>query len=106
MSASSRPTGTTRGSLRHELDDGRAALRVARGRDDAGGLVQQDVREPLRRDLASVDLDAVARADERVELPRLAVHAHAAGEDQLVGAAARGDAGPGEVGVEAHGLTR
>src|SRR5207249_823147 len=31
---------------RHELDDGGTALWVARGRDDARGLVQEDVREP------------------------------------------------------------
>src|SRR5581483_9977201 len=40
---------------------------------------------------------------ERVQPPGLAVHAHAAGLDQLVGAAAGGDAGASEVGVESHG---
>ena len=60
----------------------------------AGGLVEQHVGEPLRRDRLAVDLDAVARLDERVQLPRLAVDAHAAGLDQLVGAAPRRDARP------------
>ena len=45
---------------RDEVDDGLAALRVARGRDDAGGLVQEQVGEPLLRDRAAVDLDLVA----------------------------------------------
>jgi hypothetical protein len=31
-----------------EVDDGRATLRIARGRDDAGRLVQEDVGELLR----------------------------------------------------------
>ena len=51
VSASSRPTGTTRGSVGDEVDDGRPPLRVARGRDDAGGLVEQDVGEPLELEL-------------------------------------------------------
>ena len=92
--------------VRDELDDGTAPLRVARGRDDAGGLVQEQVRERLRRDLAAVDLDPVAGPDEGVELPRLAVDAHAAVLDQRVGAAAGGDARPGEKGVEAHSAER
>ena len=45
-----------------EVDDGRRALRVARGRDDAGGLVEQHVGERLRRDRLAVELDAVARS--------------------------------------------
>ena len=73
---------------RDEVDDGAAALRVACGGDDARGLVQEQDCEPLRRDLAPVDLDAVGRPDERVELPRLAVDADASGLDQRVRAAA------------------
>ena len=67
------------------------------------GLVEEQVRELLFRDLTAVDLDAVGCLDEHVELPRLAVHEHAAGLDQLVGLAARGDAGACEIRVEAHG---
>ena len=48
--------------------------RVARGRHDAGGLVQQHVCELLLRDRLAVHLDAVVVRHERVELPRLAVH--------------------------------
>ena len=81
----------------------RPPLRVARGRDVADGLVEQQVREPLRRDLEAVDLDAVGLLDEGVQLSGLAVDADAAGLDQVVGLAARGDAGAGEVGVQAHG---
>ncbi len=96
------PDGHDARLARDELDDGRPASRVAGGRHDARRLVEEHVREPLPRDLASVDLDTVGRDDEGVQLPRLAVDADAAGLDQLVGAATRGDAGPGEVSVESH----
>ena len=76
------------GRVIDELDDRRPALRVAGGRHDSGRLVQQHVREPLQLDALSVDLDAVARGDERVQLSGLAVDAHAPGLDQLVGGAA------------------
>ena len=77
-----------------ERDDGRPALRVAGRRDDARGLVQEHVGEPLLRDRPAVHLDDVPRLDERVQLARLAVHAHAAGLDQLVRLAAGGDTRP------------
>ena len=73
---------------RDELDDRRPALRVAGGRDDAGGLVEEQVREPLPRDLAAVHLDAVGGGDERCSAARLAVDPDPAGLDQVVGAAA------------------
>ena len=85
-----------------EAHDGRPSLRVASGRDDARGLVQEDVRERLRGDLGAVDLDAVCALHERRQARHLAVHGHAACADQLLGATARGDARPGEVGVQAH----
>ena len=88
---------------RDDVDDGAPSLRVARRRDVADGLVEQQVREPLRRDLDAVDLDPVGLLDEGVEPAGLAVHADAAGLDQVVGLPARGDAGAGEVGVQAHG---
>ena len=87
---------------RDELDDRGSPLRVARGGDDARRLVEEQMRELLLHDLAAVDLDAVGRLHERVELPRLAVDQHAARLDQVVGLAARGDSGPGEKRVEAH----
>ena len=86
----------------HELDDGRPPLRVTRGRDDARRLVQEDVAQPLPRDLLPVHRDAVVRAHHGVELPGLAVDGDATGLDQLVGTAARGDSGPGEKRVQAH----
>ena len=64
--------------------------------------MQQDVGERLLGDGLAVDLDEVASLDERVQLPGLAVHEHAAGLDQLVGLAPRGDAGASEIGVQAH----
>ena len=88
---------------RNELDDGGTSLRIARGRHDAGRLVEQEVREALERDGRAVDRDLVARLDERVELPGLSVDEDASGLDQVVGAASRRDAGAGEIGVETHG---
>ena len=43
-----------------EVDDRRAALRVARRRDDTERLVEQHVRELLLPDPVAVDLDDVA----------------------------------------------
>ena len=56
--------------------------------------------------LLPVDLDLVLWLDVGVELAGLAVDEHAAGLDQLVGLAARGDAGPGEISVETHRMRR
>jgi hypothetical protein len=80
---------------RHEVDDRRPALRVASRRDDAGRLVEQEVRERLPLDLHAVDGDDVSGADDRAELARPAVHRHPPGPDELVGAPPRGDARPG-----------
>ena len=88
---------------RDEPDDGRATVRVARGRHDAGRLVQEDVREGLPLDALAVDLDDVPRPDVRVQLPGSPVHADAPRADELVGPPARGDARPGEERVQAHG---
>src|SRR5439155_23811837 len=87
-----------------ELDDRRPPLRVAGRRDGPGRLVQQGVREPLGGHLFPVHLDTVAPRDERVQLARLAVHAHAARLDQLVRTAARRDTGAGEISVETHAV--
>jgi hypothetical protein len=85
-----------------EPDDGRPSLRVARRRDDAGGLVQEKLGERLGADPAAVHLDDVPGAYERVQLPPLAVHANPPRLDQVVGASAGGHPGPGEEGVQAH----
>ena len=47
------------GVVLDEADDGRPALGVAGGRDDARRLVQEHVGEPLLRDRLSVHLDGV-----------------------------------------------
>ncbi len=101
MSASSRPTGTTRSGT-STRSRSRPSLRIACGRDGAGRLVQEDVGERLSLDAFSVDLDPVAGRDEGVELSLLAVDSHPPRLDQLVRRAARRDAGPGEIGVQAH----
>ena len=87
---------------RHEVDDGPPSVRIARCRDDARRLVQEDVRERLTLDADAVDLDEVALADDGVQLARLAVHAHAPLADQDVGSPPRGDTGAREESVEAH----
>jgi uncharacterized protein with GYD domain len=90
------------GRVVDEINDGAAALRIACGRHDSRRFVEQHVRERLQLDEVAVDLDAVARLDERVQLAGLAVDGHTAGLDQLVGLAARGDPGAREIGIEAH----
>ena len=85
-----------------EVDDRRPALRIARGRDRPTRLVEQDVAQRLLADLAAVDPDDVPRLDERVQLAGRAVDRDPAGLDQPVGAASRGDTGPGEIGVQPH----
>ena len=81
------------GLVADEADDGRAAARVARRRHDACRLVQQHVDELLQPEPAAVELDAVARLDERVQRSRLAVDGDPARLDQLVGAAPGRDTG-------------
>ena len=85
-----------------EIDDGRTALGVARRRHDAERLVEEHVGEILLADPLTVDLDDVARRDERVQLAALPVHGHAALLDQIVSGASRCDAGPGEIAIETH----
>jgi hypothetical protein len=59
-----------------ELDDRGPPVRIARGRDDSRRLVQEDVRERLRDEEPSVEVDHVALLDKRVQ-PRIhAVDAH------------------------------
>ena len=63
-------------------------MRVASGRDDTGRLVEQHVRERLRRDTLAVDLDGVAQAHDRVQLAAHSVDENPPGDDELVGTAA------------------
>jgi hypothetical protein len=85
-----------------EVEHRPAPLRVARRRHDAGRLVQEDIREPLLGDSLPVHLDDVASRDERVQLARRAVHAHASRLDQVVRLAARCHTGAGQVRVQPH----
>ena len=75
------------GLVADETDDGRAPTRVARGGHDARRLVQQHVDELLQPEPTAVELDVVARLDEGVQSPRLAVDGDPACLDQLVCAA-------------------
>ena len=94
--------GDDAGLVLDEADDRGPALRVVRGRDDSGRLVQKDVRESLRHEQAPVEVDDVARLDERVQLAAHAVDPYAAGLDQLVGAAPGSNPGARKVGVQTH----
>ena len=73
----------------HELGHDRAAVRVGRGRHDAGGLVEQVVDEPgLRPDAHAVDLDAIGLGVGLVaERRHRAVDRDRAGLDQLLAVA-------------------
>jgi hypothetical protein len=64
--------------------------------------VQEDVRQPLRREPLAVELDDVVHLVEGFQPARLAVHGHASCLDQLVSLAPRGNTGAREVGVQAH----
>src|SRR5436190_938386 len=85
-----------------QVDDGRPSVRIPKGRDRFGRLVEEDVREPLRGDGLAVDVDGVAGPDEGVQPARLAVDADAPGLDELVGATPRRDAGARDVRIETH----
>ena len=85
-----------------EPDDRRPTLRVARGRDDTGRLVEEHVGERLLVQRPAVEADVVGRLDERVQLPGLAVDGHSAGLDQLVRLAARRDSRARQPGVQPH----
>ena len=53
--------GDDAGRMLDEVDDRAPALRVARGGDDARGLVQEDVGETLFRERAAVEANLVRR---------------------------------------------
>ena len=79
--------------VRHELDDGGPALRILGRRDDARGLVQEDVGERLEADALAVHFNHVPALDEGREPGDLVVHGHAAGLDQVVGPTAGSHSG-------------
>ena len=81
-----------------EIDDGRAPVRVAGRRDDARRLVERvdDADRGPGADELAVDLDPLVAADVAGRIgDDHAVHADALVEDELLGGAARGDAGVG-----------
>ena len=77
----------------NELDDRPASVRVARGGDDARGLVQEQVRERLPRDALAVDLDDVALRPRRCSA-RLARRSRARGPSRMSSSARRREATP------------
>jgi len=85
-----------------ELDDRRASLRVAGGRDDSGRLVEEHVRKRLLVQPLAVQAHVVGCLDERVQLSGLAVDGHPAGLDQLVGFPPRCDSGARQPGIQPH----
>jgi len=89
----------------HERDDRRAPLRVLRGADVAGRLVERiDHVAALEGDPGAVDRDRVLLPHVACRVAHdLATDGHAAGEHELLGGAAGGDAGMSQVFGEAHG---
>ena len=85
-----------------EVEHRSATLWIECSRHDSGRLVQQHIRERLRRNDTTVELDPVARLDERAQLTELAVDGHTSGFDQVIRLSPRRDAGAGKVRVEAH----
>src|SRR5436190_4842847 len=88
----------------HELGHDGAAVRVARGRDDAGGLVEHvDDVLGLEGDARSVDLDGVVLADVACRVQDdLPGHRHAPLAHDALGSAPGRDAGVGEELGESH----
>jgi len=80
--------------LGHGVEHGLAALLVLLGRHEAERLViEPQPRRLLLVDRLSIQRHPVARAHvERRAVDDLAIHRHAAGNDHLLGVAARGDA--------------
>ena len=89
--------------MRDDVDHGATALRVSCSRDDAGGLVEQDVRNALLGEQPAVEANVVVRADESVQLPWLSVDGDPPGLDQVVGLPPRGDSGARDERVQARG---
>jgi len=96
--------GDGTGPALDQVDDGAPVVWVAGRGDDAGRLVQEDVRELLRPHALSVHLDDVALPDDGVQLAGRAVHPHAPRLDQLVRAAPRGDSRASEIRIEPHAV--
>jgi hypothetical protein len=86
-----------------EIEDRLAALVVARGGEKAGGLVEHEVPVATAKhgDAVNHDLVEVGVGPGAEGLTHFTVYAHAAGEDHLLGRAARGDTGVGEDLLEA-----
>ncbi len=93
----------------NQIDDGRAAVRVARGGNDAGRLVERVDDADGRRaaDVLAVDLDPLLAADVAGRVgDHLAIDEDAPVEHELLGGSARGDARVGEMFGETHGWRR
>ena len=88
--------------VRHERDDRRPTLRIARRRDHARRLVEQHIGEALLGNSAPVDLDDIAGQDERVQLAQSAVDPDTAGLDQLVRRSSGRNTGASEIRVQPH----
>ncbi len=85
-----------------ELDDGWSPVRIPCGCENAGGLVEENVRKRLGVDRAAVDLDPVARRDEGRQARHVSVYANTARPDQLVGAATGSKSRAREISVQPH----
>ncbi len=105
MSVSSLADGEEAAIGADEVDHGSPSVRVAHGRDDVGGLVQQHVGVRIGRDGTPVERDVRAvgyalsrrRGDD-------AVDRHAPVRDERLDTASRAQSARREVAVEARGL--
>jgi hypothetical protein len=77
-------------------------VRIPRGRENAGGLVEENVRKRLGGDRTAVDLHRIRFGDEGGETGHLAVHADPAHADQFVSAATGGKSRAREISVQPH----
>ena len=99
LEISSRPTQNTRGELGgKQIDDPRAAGRIARRRDDARRFVHGEVHELWARQRFAVDANFLPlRIDARAQLgDDLVIDLDAAFENELLALAPAGNAGRGE----------
>jgi hypothetical protein len=88
---------------RKQVENGVACVRVASRGDEAGRLVQHDVKMLLRPNKLAAHFDVIAFRRLRTEIgARPAVDGHFTGRDQFVALSPRTDTGSGEKPVQTH----
>ena len=95
----------TRKFRRQKIKDKVARMRIASGRNETGGLVQNDVQpRKLSGDEFAIHFHVVALAGSRAEVrARLPVNRDAPARNQFIAVPARADSGGGEEAIKTHG---